>query len=58
MNAIVWTREATETEIAEIADFFNMEIADRILEAAGCTAENCIPNGDEDMPETVWPNQR
>ena len=38
MNAIAWTREATETEIA-----------DSILEAAGCTAENCVPNWDEDM---------
>lgn len=47
MNAIAWTREATETEIAEIAD--------NILEAAGCTAENCVPNWDEDMPEAVWP---
>ncbi|OFQ54496.1 hypothetical protein [Corynebacterium sp. HMSC074H12] len=44
MNAIAWTREATETEIA-----------DSILEAAGCTAENCVPNWDEDMPEAVWP---
>ena len=41
MNAIAWTREATETEISEISD--------SILEADGCTAENCIPNWDDDM---------
>ncbi|MDK6805985.1 hypothetical protein HMPREF2822_00720 [Corynebacterium sp. HMSC062E11] len=49
MNAIAWTREATETEISEVAGFLNMEIADSILEAAGCTAKNCILNWDEDM---------
>lgn len=38
MNAITRTREATETEIS-----------DSILEAAGCTAENCLLNWDEDM---------